>query len=267
MAIFNGYTSRAQCIRDLRKAGFTFTSALGGVATNPKVVKGQKLNVLTAPHNLAPSKESGWNVCPSASAGCIAACLHTAGNPIYLNAKIKARGERTRAFFTMRKTYIALLAFEIEALERKANKLGMVPAWRPNTTSDYPFHTVALTVNGKGVKSLIHHFDKVQAYDYTKIPKKAFQWANNQLPSNYHITFSKSEVNDSDVAKVLNAGGNVAIVFGGKTLPSQYKGFPVINGDESDVRFYDETGVVIGLKAKGEARGDVSGFVVRELVQ
>ena len=37
----------------------------------------------------------------------------------------------------------------------------------------------------------------------------------------------------------------------------------VINGDESDVRFFDESGVIVGLKAKGEAKTDQSGFVVQ----
>jgi hypothetical protein len=49
-----------------------------------------------------------------------------------------------------------------------------------------------------------------------------------------------------------------------KVLPATYKGIPVINGDESDVRFMDKPGVVVGLKAKGEAKADSSGFVVRE---
>jgi hypothetical protein len=55
----------------------------------------------------------------------------------------------------------------------------------------------------------------------------------------------------------------VAVVFE-KVLPATYKGVTVINGDESDVRFMDKPGVVVGLKAKGEAKSDSSGFVVRE---
>ena len=43
------------------------------------------------------------------------------------------------------------------------------------------------------------------------------------------------------------------MVFGVKNeseLPSQYKGFKVVNGDESDLRFLDEQNVIIGLKYK-----------------
>ena len=263
MSIYNGYTSKASAIRDLRAAGFTFSTALGATESNPKLVKGEKLGVLSKPHNLSPASESGWNMCAQASKGCIAACLHTAGNPVYLAAKIQARSQRTRAFMTMRKTYVALMAFELQALELKAKRLNMVPAWRPNTTSDYPFHTVALTVNGKPCTSLLHAFPSIEAYDYTKITKKALQWAAGLLPNNYHITFSKSESNDKDVQRVLKAGGNVAAVFE-KALPDTWQGVKVINGDESDVRFMDESGVVVGLKAKGEGKKDQSGFVIRQ---
>ena len=42
----------------------------------------------------------------------------------------------------------------------------------------------------------------------------------------------------------------------------KWNGFPVVNGDESDLRFLDGSGVVVGLYAKGTARHDDSGFVV-----
>ena len=263
MTTYNGYKTKAAALRDLRAAGFTFSTALGATESNPKLAKGEKLGVLSKPHNLSPASESGWNMCAQASLGCIAACLHTAGNPIYLPAKIQARLQRTRAFMTMRKAYIALMAFELQALETKAKRLNMAAAWRPNTTSDYPFHSVALEVDGVKVKSLIHAFPNIEAYDYTKITKKALQWAAGLLPSNYHITFSKSESNDLDVAKVLGAGGNVAVVFE-KGLPDSYLGKAVGDGDYSDARFLDVKGVVVGLKAKGQAKADESGFVVRQ---
>jgi hypothetical protein len=79
-------------------------------------------------------------------------------------------------------------------------------------------------------------------------------------PSNYHLTFSRSECNESDAIKVLGSRGNVAVVF--KELPDFWNGYKVIFGDESDIRFGGEQGVVIGLLAKGKARKDNSGFVV-----
>jgi hypothetical protein len=59
----------------------------------------------------------------------------------------------------------------------------------------------------------------------------------------------------------LSAGGNVAVVF--DELPTHWKGFKVIDGDENDLRYMDERGVVVGLKAKGKAKKDTIGFVVK----
>jgi hypothetical protein len=53
----------------------------------------------------------------------------------------------------------------------------------------------------------------------------------------------------------------VAVVF--DNLPETFKGFRVENGDLSDLRFMDNKNVIIGLKAKGKAKKDFSGFVVR----
>ena len=73
------------------------------------------------------------------------------------------------------------------------------------------------------------------------------------MPKNYHLTFSMSEDNKDICMDMLKAGKNVAMVFNvkkDKPLPSQYKGFKVINGDETDLRFLDENNVIVGLKYK-----------------
>jgi len=44
-------------------------------------------------------------------------------------------------------------------------------------------------------------------------------------------------------------------------MPETYEGTPVFNGDDSDLRFLDPKGVVVGLYAKGKAKKDTSGFV------
>jgi len=44
-------------------------------------------------------------------------------------------------------------------------------------------------------------------------------------------------------------------------VPVTYK---VIDGDQDDLRFLDPDGVIVGLKAKGQARKDTSGFVLQE---
>ena len=82
-----------------------------------------------------------------------------------------------------------------------------------------------------------------------------------KFPSNYHLTFSRSENNDKKCEMVLLMGGNVAVVFRNQ-LPKTWKGFEVVNGDETDLRFLDKKGVVVGLIEKGMAKKDATGFVV-----
>jgi hypothetical protein len=77
---------------------------------------------------------------------------------------------------------------------------------------------------------------------------------------NYHLTFSAADGNDADVNKAIAQGMNVTVVF--DKIPAEYKGKPVFNADETDLRFLDPKGVVLGLKAKGRAKKDTTGFVV-----
>jgi hypothetical protein len=56
---------------------------------------------------------------------------------------------------------------------------------------------------------------------------------------------------------------NIAVVFRDKNkIPKVFKGRPVINGDNDDLRFLDPEGVVVALYAKGKAKKDTSGFVI-----
>ncbi len=99
-------------------------------------------------------------------------------------------------------------------------------------------------------------FPQVQFYDYTKVLGRKV----GDIP-NYHLTFSNADGNINDVLAAIQAGLNIAVVFK-KELPKTYLGLPVINGDETDLRFLDPKGVIVGLKAKGKAKKDTSGFVV-----
>ena len=100
----------------------------------------------------------------------------------------------------------------------------------------------------------------VKFYDYTKI-------ANRKIPNPeiYDLTFSYSGIKTlfQDQIKIaIKNGMRIAVVFRDKILPKTFLNMPVINGDETDVRFYDKQGVVVGLYAKGDAIKDTSGFVV-----
>lgn len=205
--------------------------------------------------HLAPHKLSGHNVCSMATAGCAAACLNTAGRgqfTVVQNARVK----RTRMFFEERERFFAQLHDEITRAQRKYGKIAV----RLNGTSDIIWEAYKM-YNGQNIFEVL---PDITFYDYTKIAKRFF----NPLPANYHLTFSYSGEAEyykgkaAEVAKnVLKLGYPVAVVF--EKLPDSFLGYPVINGDETDERFL-EGSVIVGLTAKGKAKSDTTGFVVRE---
>ena len=223
-----------------------------GIDTNAKTVKGQKLGYMTGIMYLAPSNESGKNLCPHASDGCKAACLYTAGRGRMAPVK-KARLAKTHFFIRERATFLSQLKMEIVALVKRAAKNNMIPAVRLNGTSDLPWENLGV----------IQEFPDVQFYDYTKNLKRMVSFVNGELPKNYHLTFSRSETtNGAIIVGLLRTGGNVAMVYAGKP-PSHNFGATVVSGDESDLRFLDAKGVIVALTAKGDGKKDKSGFVVK----
>jgi len=221
-----------------------------GVSTDAKTIKGETKGVLTGIMYLAPHKLSGTNVCPMAElAGCVAGCLNTAGRGRFTNTQL-ARIRKTNLWNSDREWFVTRLQRDIRSLIRKANRLGMTPMVRLNGTSDIRWEIET--------PELFEEFADVQFYDYTKIPNR------KNLPDNYHLTFSYSGANERyrDFYRAARDNGmNVAVVFR-KFIPETFLGMPVVNGDESDIRPLDPQGVVVGLKAKGKAKQDTSGFVV-----
>jgi hypothetical protein len=213
---------------------------------NYKTVKGEKLGYLTGILYLAPAKISGYEVCPRRSKGCTEACLYTAGMGAFSTVQ-QARIKKTKQFFEDRDNFLMQLRKDITALVRKAKKTNMTPAIRLNGTSDIEWTRFGI----------MEEFPEVQFYDYTKVLNRLKQ----PIPKNYHITFSKSEDNEMDCRWALNLGFNVAVVF--NKLPETYFARPVISGDETDVRFEDAKGVIVGLTAKGKGKKDLNNFVIK----
>ena len=242
-----------------RKPRRMATGDLLNIDNNAKTVKGAKLGVRTAIMYLAPSDVSGRNVCQFASGGCRIACLNTAGRGKFDMVQ-RARIRRTNRFFDNREEFMARLVFEITRHVTESLRDDMIPAVRLNGTSDIPWERVKASRDGIEYPSLMAAFPNVQFYDYTKIPVSRRNPARN-----YHLTFSLSESNDADALDALDAGYNVAAVFDiksrGGMLPGSFMGREVIDADDSDVRFMDDQGVIVGLKAKGDAKRDDSGFV------
>ena len=214
---------------------------------NPKIQKGTKMGYLSFILHLAPADLSGHEVCPKRTAGCTAACLNTAGRGGMFkrgentNMIQKARIRKTVMYFEQRDLFLATLEADIRKAIKFAEKQGLIPVFRLNGTSD-------LSVEKWGI---IEKFPQVQFYDYTKVLGRKVA----HLP-NYHLTFSRADGNAADVPKAVAQGMNVAVVY--DRIPEG-----VFSADETDLRFLDPKVGIIGLKAKGRAKKDTTGFVIR----
>jgi hypothetical protein len=220
------------------------------IESDAKTTKGSDFGVLTGILYLAPANEASdaVNLCPMASEECKQACLYGAGMAGVFPSIKQARVAKTLQYLNDRAGFIAILHADIAKLIVMAEKRGMKPAVRINGTSDLP----------QLARDLAQTFPNVQFYDYTKIPAP---WKRT-LP-NYHLTFSYSGNNLADCLDSLAHGINVAVVFSSQRFPETWNGFPVINGDASDLRFIDPVGVVVGLKAKGSAKQMATGGFVQ----
>ena len=231
---------------------------------NAKIVKGEELGYVTKGIHFAPASLSGNEVCQWRSKGCTASCLNTAGRG-RMNSIQASRIAKTKLFFDQQLDFLAKLSKEISSSIKSATKKGMNSVFRLNLTSDISWEFVFF--NERQPKTIFDKFPSIQFYDYTKSFKrmcaflgKPFTKDEQKFPSNYHLTFSRSENNDKKCEMVLAMGGNVAVVFRNQ-LPKTWKGYEVVNGDANDLRFLDKQGVVVGLIEKGMAKKDETGFV------
>ena len=251
------------------------------IDANAKTVKGQRKGYMTAVLYLSPGNLSGTELCAmSTLAACRVGCLSTAGrggiaanratftapngDSLPDNAIQRARLARTAFFLSDRDGFMAQLVREITAFVARAKRLGLVPVVRLNGTSDIRWEDIPVASK----PNVFALFPRIRFYDYTKLPNRRRAIGVR----NYHLTFSYSHVPAfapivASAVATYGASVNYAAVFAGKTLPAHFLGRDVINGDDSDLRFLDKPGVVVGLIAKGKARRNPGSFVVpRQLV-
>lgn len=219
---------------------------------NAKTVKGETLGWKSFLLYLAPSDTSGVaNVCPKASPGCKESCLFTAGRGAF-STVANARVRKTKLLFSNRVEFITQLEKDIIKASEWSYANNFKPCFRLNGTSDLPWETF-------NFGSIFSLFPKETFYDYTAIEKRTSLGLLN-----YNVTYSRKEGDTEDkLRRILSSSTNVAVVFR-KELPKTYLGYEVINGDEYDLRFLDKTPCVVGLKAKGRAKKDTTGFVLFE---
>lgn len=188
------------------------------------------------------------NLCPFASPGCKASCLYSAGRGRFNNVQ-NSRINKAKFWAYDRAKFYAQLSTELQQIEKRKIKTAI----RLNGTSDVDH--IDLLYRYTKINFLYSKY--LVFYDYTKninVYKK-------YIHTNYKLTFSMSETNFDQVHEVLQLGGNVAAVFR-NSLPDNFMGYKVINGDLTDLRINDPKNVVIGLIAKGDAKKDKSGFVI-----
>ena len=222
------------------------------VNSNPKIDKSNKVSekYWSCIMHLRPVSTK---ICPYQDiAGCKSACLNTAGlGGVYPSIQ-KARQKKTDLFLDDQAEFMRVLVKDIHTFVRACNRKDKRPAIRLNGTSDIQWEYIEI----EGHANIFEMFPEIQFYDYTKIPTRKVE----HIP-NYHLTWSYSEANKKYAERFNEVSNNKAVVFNG-ILPSMFKGLKVIDGDTHDMRFLDEPNSVVGLKAKGKARQDTSGFVI-----
>lgn len=235
---------------------------------SPKAIKSRKYGYLNAINYMAPADTAGvGNLCPHASVGCKALCLGWFSGRAgmvkndQLNDARRSRIAKAKLFMSDRNQFVHEMVWGIERAQRKAAKDGLKLCIRLNGATDIGWEGIKLAEY-----SVFHHFPHVQFVDYTKNLKRMLAFCEGKMPSNYHLTFSRSETNEDECRRVLAAGGNVAVVFAG-IKPTSFMGSPVVDGDQHDLRHADPSGpdgFIIALSPKGrKAAADTSGFVVR----
>lgn len=219
------------------------------IGTNAKTSKGDGETKLTAIMYLAPAQISGYEVCPARSEGCTNSCLFTAGRGA-MNSVQQARVRKTKEFFENQQMFLEKLHEDLELFEQYCIDNNLTGYVRLNGTSDIKWEDY---VNMEQYSLFF--------YDYTKRTDRVY----SELASNYKITYSRSEDTPEETLEEVLKETSVAVVF--EEVPVTWKvngvDIPVIEGDLTDLRYEDPVGVIVGLKAKGMAKKDDSGFVVK----
>jgi hypothetical protein len=202
-------------------------------------------------------------ICPY-SDDCMEVCLKTAGRGQQRTVR-SGRYRKTRLWHNSPESFMEILRKDLELVRRRmlvgtGSKMDGKKAYvRLNGTSDIQWEYIDAFVPSI---SALHHspvmdlFPEITFYDYTKNHTRT-----PKPRENYSLTLSRGSRNQEECIKWLERGGNVAVVF--EQLPERFLGKAVINGDMNDLRPLDPSGVIVGLKEKGKAKKDTSGFVVR----
>lgn len=246
------------------------------VSGQPKTAKSLDAGVITAVIHLLPHKEYdavrvrlglaplGINLCPFAGE-CKSPCLNTAGRggiamhsyagKAFSNNVQQGRYRRTDLYVTDREEYERRVLADLEIVAAFARGIGYGLGIRWNGTSDIDYASVHPTLVAAATRL------GFEQYDYTKRPVRY----DPSAPVRLVYSLDAGAARERHALRYLADGGTVAIVFAVKPsqpLPATWNGYPVLDGDLTDLRSRDPGGHVVGLRAKGKARSlAVGGFV------
>lgn len=219
----------------------------GFAPTTPPLMFGNESNAKLAKDptptmglSLSPARTSGiGNLCTHSTPECRKVCLFTAGHGRYHSVQ---EGRKVRARFMAQHpaAFHALLRREILAALRR-NKRNHV-AHRLNVVTDIDWH------NKHPWLADIPH--RARFYTYTK--DLARMTTNTREDMTYSI--SERQRTPDQVAALLADGHRLAMVADWPTLPKTWRGYPVVNGEKSDLRYRDPAPSLVILRPKGKAR-------------
>lgn len=239
-----------------RSIGRAPAALIGSTAANYKLGKGTAPTVGlelypgtirpdAVPADLAPLFESigdRVNVCrwstascdPGRGGGCLGA--HAGRN----SGEFVQRGKLARSLFAA----IHPAEFVTLAVEETRRAVAKGRRVRLNVTSDLEWHRIAPVLFAPGSPT------RGRIYDYTK------DW--RRRADGWHLTYSASErQGPAEIAAMITEGRNVSVVLDtrrGEPLPARWHGLVVVDGDETDNRWTDPRGVVVGLRAKSVSK-------------
>jgi len=214
-------------------------------------LKLEKNDIPTWGLSLMPEKRNsqGINLCEFSTKACRNSCIVDSGNARFEKVN-EARLRKTDFFLSEKEQFLKQLWAELNYLNTVYKQVLI----RLNMYSDIDWN--------QEFSSFGYDLTKLESlifYGYTKSPKILDSSASL---NNFDLVFSFSGYNWALCSHYLDAKiCNISIVFKlkkGEKMPTTYKGYEVINGDESDQRLksIEGTGKIIALSYKSPvARG------------
>lgn len=274
------YSYKNYCLKVSREEYSIDANIVTGSDANPKMAKGVTYDWRTEGLSLLPNTMAGiGDLCPYRTKACTTNCLNWSGRTemagaLAQNRIISCRMRRSLLYFHQPDAFFMRL---LVLIMKRAHDAGPQRyAFRPNVLSDIAWerlHFFNPFVRGEStlVDAVLVDKVPVQCYDYTKNAVRYQQFMTGQFPKNYHLTFSLSELNALYAFYAVSHGGSATVIFDtdpatygfrpkpAKKLPESFCGYPVIDGDLSDLRFLDRKmfgidrrrGFFVGLRLKG----------------